>query len=108
MPASCTMRSDVRRDALDTAIVAGLPIRAISRQYEVSRSALTRHAHAGHVPLAMVADVDAREIARGESLTSRAEDLWTRARTILEDAEGRPTVQLAAVRELPRRRGRCS
>ncbi len=100
MPASCTICSDTRRDALDTAIVGGLSIRAIARQYEVSRSALTRHARAGHVPLAMVADVEAREVARGQSLTSRAEDLWTRARVILEEAEGRPTVQLAAVREL--------
>jgi AcrR family transcriptional regulator len=100
MPARCTICADERRDILDAALVEGTPIRAIARHRSVSRSALTRHVGAGHVPLAMVADNDVREVARGLSLTARAEDLWTRARVILDDAEGRPTVQLQAVREL--------
>jgi AcrR family transcriptional regulator len=100
MPAACTICASERRDVLDEALVEGTPIRAIARQFGVSRSALTRHARSGHVPLVTVNAGAARHAARGESLAARAETLWVRARMILDEAEGRPSVQLQAVREL--------
>jgi len=100
MPATCSVCAHPDRDAIDESLVRGVPYRAISRQHGVGRDSVARHAKSGHVPIVIVVSGERHEAERAESLTQRAEFLWRRAAVILDQSEGRPNVELSAIREL--------
>ena len=100
MPATCTICTSEKREAIERALLEGASNRAIARQHHVGRDALARHSRAGHVPLAIVVLAEHREAVHAVDLADRAELLWSRVRRILDDAEGKPVLELAAIREL--------
>lgn len=100
MPATCTVCVHPQRAEIERAVLDGLAMRAVARQYDLGRDSVARHSRNGHVPLALTVGADRREAAHAADLTSRAEELWARASQILADVEGAPLLELAAVREL--------
>jgi hypothetical protein len=100
VPPTCSVCASPERAAIERALVEGVAIRAVARQHDVGRDAVARHARNGHVPLDVKVGAGRRADLHAVDLTARAEELYDRARKILEDATGRPTVELAAVREL--------
>ena len=100
MPATCTVCSHPQRAEIERAVLDGQSMRAVARQFGLGRDSVARHSRNGHVPLAVVAGAERRGIAHSVDLAARAEELWSRARRILDDAEGRPVLELAAIREL--------
>ena len=100
MGRTCTVCSSQSRDAIELAVLQGSSNRAVARQYGVGRDSLARHMKAGHIPLAIVATAEQKQDRHIASLYERAEFLWARSRAILDGAEGRPNIELAAVREL--------
>jgi hypothetical protein len=89
------------RDAIDAAIVSGVPIRRIAPRYGVGETAIRRHRRA-HLSPAIVAAQDAAAEERGQTLAERLEGLYRRAERILDAAESgqRGTLGLGAIREL--------
>ncbi len=100
MPRSCTVCVHPERHAVDVALVQREPYRAISRQHELSRDALRRHAKE-HLPELLARAKDAVEVAEADSLLERIEGLYKRTEAILETAEGDKEwgIALAAIRE---------
>lgn len=101
MARSCTVCRHDDREAIDHALVGGLPYRDIARRWGVTISALSRHSQ-GHVSPALARVAAERERDHATSLLERVEDLYVRARGILDaaEADGKPSLSLAAIREL--------
>lgn len=70
MPRTCSICQHVQREAIDAALVAGEPFRAIARQYATSKDALRRHAQ-DHLPAALLQAKGAAEVAHGAALAER-------------------------------------
>ncbi len=63
MPRRCTICTHKQRAEIDQALVARQSVRAISRQFSVSKDALLRH-HDDHLPAALMRDQEAAEAAQ--------------------------------------------
>jgi hypothetical protein len=100
MSMTCSICASPDRAEVERLLVSGRSMRSIAVQFGLSSTSLGRHRNNGHVPTAIVVADQADREAHAVDLTSRVEFLWRKASAILEQAEGRPTVQLQAVREL--------
>ncbi len=100
MPRRCTICTHDKRDDIDQALVARQPVRAIARQYGVSKDALLRH-HDDHLPAALVRAQEATEAAQADNLLAQVTDLRDRAIGILDTAEAEEDLKaaIAAIRE---------
>ena len=101
MGRSCIVCSRSDRDDLERRLVAGEPVAAVARSVDIARSSLRRHAEA-HLPAELAGLRDAGKRISTARATDRLEDLYARARAVLEhaEAEGRHPIALQAVREL--------
>lgn len=86
MPRNCTICAHPEREAIDAAIVSGVPLAALAAKYRVSADALGRHA-AHHLPAAMVKGRAAADMVHGDDLLAQARDLQAKALGILAKAE---------------------
>lgn len=101
MGRSCSVCTSEARDEVERALVADEPLAAISRRFGIGRDALRRHAM-GHLPSELAGLREAGERIATARASDRLEDLYARARTVLDraEAEGRHPIALQAVREL--------
>ena len=100
MPRTCTICAHKQRPAIDKALVAREPFRAIARQHGVSKDALIRH-HDDHLPSSLLKAQKAREAADADALLAQVVDLRDKALAVLEKAEGSDDLRAAvsAIRE---------
>lgn len=100
MPRTCTICAHAERDAIDRALIAGLPFRHIAAQWAVSTAALQRHKD-GDLPALLVKAHDAEEVADADRLLADLRTLQVRTLSILGRAEqaGALGVALGAIRE---------
>ncbi len=88
MPRTCTICSHKEREGIDEALVAGEPLRGISRKFFGSvkaEDALSRH-RAEHLPVRLVKAQDAAEVVQAGSLLERLLELNAETRAILREA----------------------
>jgi hypothetical protein len=97
----CTVCVHPETDAIDRAIVSGVPQRTIALQWCVSRDAVQRHARR-HLSAALAAMQTAEQADRRASLLDRVEGLIERAETLYTAAsgEGKAAQALAVLKEL--------
>ncbi len=100
MPRKCTICAHKKRSAIDKALVARQPFRAIARQFTVSKDALIRH-HDDHLPSSLVKAQEAAEAAQADALLAQVVDLRDKALGVLEQAEASEDLRTAvsAIRE---------
>ncbi len=79
MPRRCTICAHKKRSAIDKALVARQPFRAIARQFTVSKDALIRH-HDDHLPGSLIKAQQATEAAQADALLAQVVDLRDKAR----------------------------
>ena len=98
---ACTICVHPERDAIDRAIVAAVPQRAIARQWCVSRDAVQRHAKR-HLSEAWAAMQTAEQAERRATLLDRVEGLIERAEAMFTTAaaEGKVSQALDVLKEL--------
>jgi hypothetical protein len=102
MPRVCSICSHEDREEINAALLAGQPLRGISRKFFGSvkaEDALGRHRE--HLPLHLVKASDAAEVAQADNLLEQVKSLQARALTILDKAEasGDLRTALSAIRE---------
>ncbi len=88
MPRVCTICSCKERAEIDAALVAGEPLRGISRKFFGSvkaEDALSRH-RAEHLPVRLVKAQGAAEVVQAGSLLERLLELNAETRAILREA----------------------
>jgi beta-phosphoglucomutase-like phosphatase (HAD superfamily) len=97
----CAVCSHKRLSAIDKAIVAGESMRAIERQYKVSKDSIRRH-KAEHIPKTLAKAQEASEVARGDSLLDQLKTLQEQAQAIATKAEKAKnySVALSGIREM--------
>jgi len=100
MPRKCTVCAHPQREAIDQALINGKSLRNVSKQYNVSDTAVFRH-NANHLPAALSKAHDAKELARADDLLSQVREIQLRALSILDQAEGSGDLRTAvsAIRE---------
>ncbi|MEE8408305.1 MAG: DUF3631 domain-containing protein [Myxococcota bacterium] len=100
MPRVCTICSHAEREAIDKALVTGEALRAIARQWRVSKDALRRHRNSD-IPAALAKATEAQEVGRADDLLAQVRSLQTKALSILDQAEaaGEHRTALVAIRE---------
>jgi len=86
MPRVCTVCSHPERDAINEAIVAGQVKRRIATQFKIGEKAVRDHAEA-HLPERLLQASRAAEIVSADSLVLLADDLYQRARTLVNEAK---------------------
>ena len=86
MPRTCTVCSHDLRHEINVALVQREPYRAIARQYGLGRDALARHSRE-HLPKLLVEASQAVEVAKGEQLLARVEELRGEAMGVLAAAK---------------------
>ncbi|MBF0588707.1 MAG: hypothetical protein HQL53_06230 [Magnetococcales bacterium] len=103
MARTCSVCAHKRIKAINKALVKGEALRAISRQYKLSKDALRRH-KAAHLPKAMAKAQEASEVVHGNDLLGQLAALQEDARRISKKAESAKNFNaaLAGVRELVR------
>jgi hypothetical protein len=96
----CTICSHAEREAIEQALLAGQPFRAVAVCFGTSATALFRHKQ-DHLPVALLSAQGAAEIAHGDNLLEQVRTLQSKTHAILARAEaaGQLTVALQAVRE---------
>jgi len=94
MPRVCTICTHPQRAAIEQALIAGQPIRAIAITYGVSRSSLTRHRD-NHLPKALVQAHSAQEAARADRLIGYVVELRENAMRIFREAVNRGKLRTA-------------
>jgi hypothetical protein len=96
----CTICSHAEREAIEQALLAGQPFRAVAWFFGTSATALFRHKQ-DHLPVALLSAQGAAEIAHGDNLLEQVRTLQSKTHAILARAEaaGQLTVALQAVRE---------
>lgn len=100
MPRACTVCSHPGREAIDRAIVEGMPNRRIAAQRDVTERAVRNH-KANHLPATLVKAQDAQEVAEADDLLAQVRGLQIRTLSILEAAEGasQHRTALSAIKE---------
>jgi hypothetical protein len=100
MPRVCTVCKHAERESIDRALIDGESLRYVSKQYNVSYTALFRHKR-DHLPATMVQAQEAAEVAHADSLLDQVKQLQVKALKILADAElaGDLRAAVGAIRE---------
>ncbi len=100
MPRTCTICAHEQSDAIDRALVLGLPNRRIAAQHGVTEQAVRRHKD-NHLPALLA---EAQRHVRADTLMARLEHYTQSAHGIRHKAEasGDLRTALAAIRELVR------
>ncbi len=103
MPRRCSICTNVGRDVIDRALIAGEPLRHIAGRHDVAPSSVHRHRHA-HLPARLVRAAQRHEQSQTAGLHARICDLERLARRLLDKADKKKDYRtaLAAVRELGR------
>jgi hypothetical protein len=97
---TCGVCAHPERAEMERRLASGGSMRAIAASFGVSRSSFGRHVRSGHIGVAIFANEQRERDVHAEDLLERIEFLWASALSVLEEAGGRPTVALAAVKEL--------
>lgn len=100
MPRRCTVCEHPQVNEINKALLNGISLRDLERQYSVSRAALFRHKNE-HIPAALMQAKQAQEITKANTLFAQVTQLRDKALAILNRAEqaGDLRTALAAVRE---------
>ena len=100
MARSCSVCQHDSREAIDSSLIHGEPLRNIASRHRLSPTALHRHKNA-HLPKALARAQEAQEIVRASSLLEEAEALLARTDTIYAEsvAHGDMRLALSAIRE---------
>ena len=100
MPRTCTICSNPQHQAIDQALVAGTPYRAVAERFAASPPSVYRHQQ-GHLPATMLKAREAHEVAHADGLLAQLQSLQQKTLEILARAEGTGLRSaLAALREL--------
>ena len=101
MPRTCTICASPQHQAIDQALVAGTPYRAVAERFAASPPSVYRHQQ-GHLPATMLKAREAQEVAHADGLLAQLQSLQQKALEILARAEGMGDLRsaLAALREL--------
>ncbi|HEV2460371.1 MAG TPA: hypothetical protein VGS80_18605 [Ktedonobacterales bacterium] len=103
MPRVCTICSHPQRPAIDAALVASTPYRAIARRFRVSKDAVARHG-AEHIPAAISHAQEAREEAQALDVVKQLKAINGVALEILNTArrQSDPDIALKAIDRIHR------
>ena len=85
MPRTCTICTHPELEAIDGALVAGVPFRNIAERYGKSATALFRH-KSDHLPAVLVTGQAVREEAHALDVVKQLRDINAATLAILEDA----------------------
>ncbi len=94
MPRVCTVCTHENRAEIDTALVAGTPLRDIAIQNEVGKDALMRH-KAEHLPASLVQAAGAEEVKNALNVLDQLRAINETTRAILTDARKAKDGELA-------------
>jgi hypothetical protein len=99
----CTICNHERRISIDEALLLSVPLRSISGQFQVSKSALQRHKE-GHIPKNLIIAKKAKEICQAEKIFSYLISLKRDAEEITKLAQGSDDLKtaLSGIREQSR------
>jgi hypothetical protein len=99
-PRACTVCTHPELEAINRALVEGIPNRRIASHHDVTERAVRNH-KAGHLPAALAKAQEAEEVAKADDLLSDVRGLQGRALGILDKAEGAGELRtaLGAIRE---------
>lgn len=81
----CTICNHERRISIDEALLRSVPVRTISGQFQVSKSALQRHKN--HIPKDLLRAKEAKEICQAEKVFNKLVTLKRDAERITQMAE---------------------
>ena len=101
MPRACTICASTQHQAIDQALVAGTPYRAVAERFAASPPSVYRHQQ-GHLPATMLKAREAQEVAHADGLLAQLQSLQQQTLEILARAESTGDLRsaLAALREL--------
>ena len=74
MPRTCTVCSNSQHQAIDQALVAGTPYRAVAERFAASPPSVYRHQQ-GHLPATMLKAREAQEVAHADGLLAQLQSL---------------------------------
>ena len=96
----CTVCTHPEREAIEGALVADTPSRAVADRFGLSKDAALRH-KSDHLPATLVKSREAAEVAHADNLLGQVRELQARALSILDTAEatGDLRTALGAIRE---------
>jgi transposase-like protein len=99
-PRACTVCTHPELEAMNQALVEGMPNRRIASHYGVTERAVRNH-KAAHLPATLAKAQEAQEVAKADDLLDQVRDLQERALVILNKAEetGELRTALGAIRE---------
>lgn len=103
MARTCTICRHPKRAEIEKALLDGLPLRTISDQWSVSKTALLRH-RKNDLPTAILKAKASEEVTQADGLLARIEALARKAQDLgaLAEKKGDLRTALVAVRELVR------
>jgi len=109
MPRLCTICDHLQRAQIDREIIAGLPYRDISGRFELSKSAVERHAN-GHIAAAVARAADFDDALTAKTLVSEIRTLREVTLGILEESrsEGDHSAALGAIARLEKQAELCA
>jgi len=101
MPRTCTICASPQHQAIDQALVACTPYRAVPERFAASPPSVYGH-HQGHLPATMLKAREAQEVAHADGLLAQLQSLQQKALEIFARAEGTGDLRsaLAALRDL--------
>ena len=101
MALQCSVCQHVSRDAIESSLIHGEPMRDVAGRYSISKSALHRHKNS-HLPKTLARAQEAEEIVRAATLLEEMEVLMEHGREILTEARaaGEHRTALSAMREI--------
>ena len=98
MPRTCTVCSNPQHQAIDQALVAGTPYRAVAERFAASPPSVYRHQQ-GHLPATMLKAREAQEVAHADGLLAQLQSLQQKTLEILARApEGSALAALIELR----------
>ena len=97
----CSVCRHPDRETLDRELAGGLTLREAADKYGVNKDAVGRHKR-NHLSKALKVVQEKRELAGAKKAVDRVEELYVKARGILEGAqeEGQGALALSAIKEL--------
>ena len=100
MARRCSICQHADREAIDSSLIRGEPLRSIAGRHGLSATALHRHKVA-HLPKALALAQEAEEIVRADSLLEEVGALLARTDTIYTESVANDDMRLAlsAIRE---------
>ena len=101
MPQPCSICTHPEREAIDAALVAGVPNRRIAAQYGMGETSVRRHKDA-HIPPLVAQAHDAAVVFSADALTAQITGLLARGFAILDKSERGDSItdMCAAMREV--------